>query len=261
MNVSTAAAETNIDVKGSVSAEEWEMRQHLAACYRMIAHLGWDDLVFTHISARVPGPEHHFLINPYGYFFEEVTASNLVKVDLDGNKVMPSPHRINPAGYNIHSAIHAVREDAKCVLHLHTPEGVAVSCLKDGLTRLSQTSLYTLGSMAYHPYEGVALEEDEKPRLQADLGPKNRLMILENHGLLTLGRTVAEAFLSMFTLQRACEIQVMAQSTGAELIGISDDIMSRIARQTRKSLGESGADLVWPAVIRKMDRLDPSYRD
>ena len=260
MNVSAATTEAEVDVKGSVSAEEWETRVNLAACYRMIAHLGWDDLVFTHISARVPGPEHHFLINPYGYFFEEVTASNLVKVDLDGNKVMPSPHEINPAGYNIHSAIHAVREDAQCIIHLHTPEGVAVSCLKDGLTRLSQTSLYTQGSLAYHPYEGVALEEDERPRLQADLG-KKKLMILENHGLLTCGRTVAAAFLSMFTLQRACQIQVMAQSTGAELIGISDDIMSRIARQSRQSLGNNGANLVWPAVMRKMDRLDPSYRD
>lgn len=248
------------DVRGQVSAEEWRVRVELAACYRMIAHLGWDDLIFTHISARVPGPDAHFLLNPYGLMFEEVTASSLVKVDLDGEKVLPSAYDIIRAGYVIHSAVHEARPDAHCVMHLHTPEGVAVSCQKGGLKPISQTALYALASMAYHPYEGVALNLEERPRLQADLGRKH-MMILENHGLLTTGRTVAEAFLSMFTLQRACEIQIMAQAGGGELTHISDDILKGIGAQAKQSLGDSGAGRAWPAIMRKMDRLDPSYRN
>jgi ribulose-5-phosphate 4-epimerase/fuculose-1-phosphate aldolase len=248
------------DVRAQVSVEEWRLRVELAACYRMIAHLGWDDLIFTHISARVPGPDAHFLLNPYGMMFEEVTASSLVKIDLEGNKLLPSPFDIIPAGFVIHSAVHAARPDAHCVMHLHTPAGVAVSAQKGGLLPISQTALYALASLAYHPYEGVALDEAEKPRLQAALG-KARMMILENHGLLTTGRSVAEAFLSMFTLQRACEVQVMAQAGGgAALNAIAPGILKGIAAQARQSLGDSGADRVWPAIMRKMDRLNPDYR-
>ena len=244
--------------RDAMSPEEWARRVDLAACYRMIAHLGWDDLIFTHISARVPGSEPHFLINPYGLMFEEVTASNLVKIDLAGRQVDGSGAAINPAGFVIHSAVHEAREDAECVIHLHTPQGVAVSAQPGGLRPVSQTALYALATLAYHPYEGVALEADEKPRLVADLGRRD-LMILQSHGLLACGRNVADAFLKMFMLQRACEIQLLAQA-GGELAAIPDEILQRIAAQARQSLGDAGADLVWPAILRKMDRLDPSYR-
>lgn len=254
----------NEDVRSQVSAEEWQQRVELAACYRMIAHLGWDDLVFTHISARVPGPDEHFLLNPYGMMFEEVTASSLVKVDLDGNKVVESPHEINPAGFVIHSAVHSARPDAQCVIHLHTAEGVAVSAQKAGLLPITQTALYVIPTLSYHAYEGVALKDEEKPRLQADLGRTNT-MILENHGLLSLGRSIGAAFLSMFTLQRACEAQIMAQAGGSELRFVADEIVKDVPAQGKAVLkaagGVSGAARAWPAVMRKMDRLDPSYRD
>lgn len=249
----------DMQVREQVSAAEWDLRVELAACYRMIAHLGWDDLVFTHISGRVPGEDGHFLLNPYGLMFEEVTASSLVKLDIDGNKVMPSSYDIIPAGYTIHSAVHAARADAHCVIHLHTPEGVAVSCQKGGLRPISQTALYALASIAYHPYEGVALEAEEKERLQADLG-RAKMMILENHGLLTCGRSVGDAFLAMFTLQRACEVQVMAQAGGGGLIEIPDAILNGIGAQVKQTLGDSGSGRVWPAIMRKMERLDPSFR-
>lgn len=246
-------------VREQVSEAEWALRVELAACYRMIAHLGWDDLVFTHISARVPGAEGHFLLNPYGLMFEEVTASSLVKLDIEGNKVLPSSHDVIPAGFTIHSAVHEARADAHCVIHLHTPEGVAVSCRKGGLRPVSQTALYALASISYHAYEGVALEAEEKPRLQADLGAK-KMMILENHGLLTCGRSVGDAFLAMFMLQRACEVQVMAEAGGGELIEIPQAILDGIGAHVRQTLGNSGSDRVWPAVMRKMERLDPSFR-
>src|SRR4030088_2754516 len=201
-------APQNESIRTLVSPEEWQTRVDLAAAYRLVAHYGWDDLVFTHISARVPGANHHFLINPYGMMFEEITASSLVKVDLEGKIVMPSPYQINPAGFTIHSAVHAAREDALCVMHLHTEFGIAVSAQKAGLLPLSQQSLFALASLAYHDYEGVALDEEEKPRLVADLGNKV-FMILRNHGLLTVGKTPAEAFLSMYILERACRIQIL----------------------------------------------------
>src|SRR5438552_8044931 len=200
-----------------MSEQEWQARVDLAAAYRLVAHYGWDDLIFTHLSARVPGPEHHFLINPYGMMFEEITASSLVKVDLKGNKVMDSPFEINPAGFTIHSAVHEAREDAQCVMHLHTTEGVAVSCQKDGLLPISQQSLYPLMGLAYHDYEGVALNPEEKVRLVRDLGDQHS-MILRNHGLLTCGASVADAFLFMYILQKACEVQIRAQAGGGELI-------------------------------------------
>jgi ribulose-5-phosphate 4-epimerase/fuculose-1-phosphate aldolase len=217
-------------VKQQVSEQEWQMRVDLAACYRMIAHYGWDDLIFTHISARVPGPEHHFLINPYGMLFEEVTASSLVKVDLNGSKVMPSDFDINPAGFTIHSAVHQAREDAICVIHLHTVAGIAISIQAQGLLPYSQQSLFALASMSYHDYEGVALNPDEKTRLVADLGTNN-FMILRNHGLLTCGSSVADAFLAMFILQRSCEIQIQAQSSGVKLRPIPAPILAGIRTQ------------------------------
>lgn len=247
------------EIKAQVSSEEWQTRVDLAACYRMVAHYGWDDLVFTHISARVPGPEHHFLINPYGMLFEEVTASSLVKVDSQGNKVMPSDFEINPAGFLIHSAVHAAREDAKCVLHLHTSAGIAVSALKDGLIPVSQQSLFALSSLSYHDYEGVALNPEEKIRLVADLGTSN-FMILRNHGLLTCAATIADAFLFMFLLQRACEIQLLAQASGQPLRLIPDHILAGIQAQAKQVTRSAGGALSWPGILRKLDRYLPGYQ-
>ena len=248
------------DVRGRVSAEEWQARIDLAALYRLTALYHWDDLVFTHISMRVPGPEHHFLINPYGFLFEEITASSLVKVDLQGNTVMETPHFINPAGFTIHGAIHEARADAICVFHAHTHAGVAVSAQQGGLLPISQQSLFPLSALGYHGYEGLALKEDERPRLVADLG-KNRALILRNHGLLTVGRNAAEAFLGMYTLESACRIQLLAQAGGAELIPIAAPIQQGIQAQVEVVTKGLGGDLVWPALLRKLDRTDPSYRD
>lgn len=255
-----AANERALTVRQQVSAEEWATRVDLAACYRLIAHFGWDDLVFTHISARVPGT-HDFLINPYGLMFEEVTASNLVRVDLAGNKTLPSPYEINPAGYTIHSAIHEVREDAGCVLHLHTMEGIAVSAQKQGLLPVSQQASFIIISLSYHEYEGLALNPDEKARLQADLGNTYH-MILRNHGLLTVGRTISDAFMSMYSLQRSCEIQIMAQAGGnQELVNIPRAVLATVPEYMRLVTRGAGTGIVWPALLRKMDRLDASYRD
>jgi len=247
-------------VREVVSSEEWQARVDLAAAYRLTALYGWDDLIFTHISARVPGPEHHFLINPYGMMFDEITASSLVKIDLDGKKVMDSAYEINPAGFTIHSAVHAAREDALCVMHLHTRHGVAVSAQKQGLLPISQQSVFALASLAYHDYEGLALNEDEKPRLVDDLGDKRNL-ILRNHGLLTIGNNAADAFLSMYLLERACEIQLMAQAGGGELIEIATPILKGIEAQVKVVTRGLGADLVWPGLLRKLDRIDASYRE
>jgi ribulose-5-phosphate 4-epimerase/fuculose-1-phosphate aldolase len=243
-----------------VSEQEWQVRVDLAAAYRLIAHYGWDDLIFTHLSARVPGPEHHFLINPYGMMFEEITASSLVKINLEGEVVAPSPYLVNPAGFTIHSAVHAAREDALCVIHLHTSNGIAVSAQKNGLQPISQQSLFALGSLAYHEYEGLALNEDEKSRLVADLGNKKNL-ILRNHGLLTVGRTPAEAFLSMYILESACCIQILAQSGGVALQSVPDPILEKVALQLDAVTVGQGAQLAWPGLLRKLDRIDPSYRE
>jgi len=243
-----------------VSQEEWDARVDLAAAYRLVANYGWDDLIFTHISARVPGPEHHFLINPYGMMFEEITASSLVKVDLHGKIVSESSYIINPAGFTIHSAVHAAREDALCVMHLHTDYGIAVSAQKEGLLPISQQALFPLASLSYHVYEGLALSDEEKPRLVQDLGNKNN-MILRNHGLLTVGRTVAEAFLSMYILERACKIQILAQSGAGELVPVSEPITERVAAQLGVVTVGQGAQLTWPGLLRKLDRIDPSYRE
>jgi ribulose-5-phosphate 4-epimerase/fuculose-1-phosphate aldolase len=256
----TSSPATTANIREQVSAEEWQARVDLAAAYRLIAYYGWDDLVFTHISARVPGPEHHFLINPYGLLFDEITASNLVKVDLDGRVVLQTPYPINPAGFTIHSAVHAAREDALCVLHVHTIHGVAVSAQLQGLLPISQQAVIALASLGYHDYEGLALHDEEKPRLVADLGSK-QVLILKNHGLLTVGRSPAEAFLAMYNLQRACEIQVHAQAGGAALTSIPKPILAGIARQVSIVTQGLGAGIVWPGLLRKLDRIDPSYRD
>jgi ribulose-5-phosphate 4-epimerase/fuculose-1-phosphate aldolase len=247
-------------VRDLVSDDEWQVRVDLAACYRAIALYGWDDLVFTHVSARVPGPDHHFLINAYGMMFEEITASSLVKIDLHGNKILESPYEINPAGFVIHSAVHEAREEAGCVLHTHTKAGVAVSAQVDGLLPLSQTSLLPYTTLAYHSYEGLALNDEEKPRLVADLGSKSA-MILRNHGLLTTGVTIGDAFLMMYMLETACQIQVMAQSSGGELIQVPSPIVAGIQAQAEQVTKGLGGALVWPGILRKLDRRDPSYRD
>ena len=250
----------NESMRSQVSAEEWAVRVDLAACYRLIAMYGWDDLVFAHISARVPGPDEHFLINAYGMLFEEMTASSLVKVDLAGDKVLDSPHPVNPAGFVIHSAVHEARPDVGCVLHTHTKAGVAVSAQKDGLLPISQISLFPYASLGYHDYEGVALNDDEKPRLVADLGDNNAL-ILRNHGLLTTGATIADAFLNMYALETACQTQIMAQSSGGELVMVPQPIVDGILAQAELVTKGLMGQLAWPGLLRKLDRLDPSFRD
>jgi ribulose-5-phosphate 4-epimerase/fuculose-1-phosphate aldolase len=245
-------------LRNDVSADEWQLRCDLAACYRLVAAYGWSDLVFTHISARIPGPAHQFLINPYGLMFDEITASSLVKVDQDCNKLSESPFPVNPAGFVIHSAIHQVREDASCVLHTHSRAGVGVSAQKCGVLPISQQSTFVLASLAYHDYEGVALRDDEKSRLQADLGAANFLM-LRNHGLLTVGRTIPAAFLAMYLFESTCRIQVDAQA-GGEVIHVNPAILRDMAEVMRAATVGLGADLAWPALLRKVERMDPGYR-
>lgn len=248
-------------LQDKVSAEEWAVRVDLAACYRLVALFGWEDLVFTHITARVPGTQDHFLINPYGVFFDEITASSLVKIDQQGNQLEESPFPVNPAGFVIHSAIHAARHDARYVLHTHTLNGVAVSAQAEGLLPLSQHSVSVLASLGYHDFEGPALNDDEKPRLVADLGNHNHL-ILRNHGLLTVGETAAEAFVNMYFLETSCAIQVRAQSGGRELIHVSKEIVDRAYQQLMTGGRRRGTrgELVWPGLLRRLDRTDPSYQ-
>tara|TARA_R110002096_G_scaffold199872_3_gene383759 strand:+ start:321 stop:1100 length:780 start_codon:yes stop_codon:yes gene_type:complete len=247
-------------VKDEVSEGEWQTRVNLAAAYRLCAHYGWDDLIYTHISARVPGGDHHFLINPLGLMFEEITASSLIKVDLHGNKLMDTPFIANAAGFIIHSAIHATRDDAHCVLHLHTDYGIAVSNQKDGLLPLCQSSIPAWMSVAYHDYEGIAVNEGEKERLVADMGDKQAL-ILRNHGTLTAAPTVAQAFELMYFLEKACKIQILSQSVGGALNAPPQEGIDNAMRDLRVVAGAQGADhLVWPALLRKLDRMDTSYR-
>ena len=226
------------------------------ALYRLVALYGWDDLIYTHISARIPGPEHHFLINPYGLLFEEITASSLVKIDLDGNILQETPYFINPAGFTIHSAVHAAREDAKYVMHLHTDQGVAVAAQKDGLLPLSQHALIVLPRLAYHDYEGIALNHDERERLVADIGDKP-LMLLRNHGTLSTGETAADCWLGMFYLERACTMQVQALSGGRDSVLIAPEAsQNEVKAQTGRGFG---GGLAWPACLRKLDRTLPGY--
>src|SRR5512140_982449 len=231
MNSTAAGAIADTaSLQSRVSAEEWQTRVDLAACYRLVAAYGWDDLVFTHITAKIPGAEDQFLINPYGMMFAEITASSLVQIDINGNKLDDSPYPINPAGFTIHSAIHAARHDAKCVLHIHSVNGVAVSAQKGGVLPISQQSIFVLASLGYHDYEGVALRDDEKPRLVRDLGDNNFLM-LRNHGLLTVGRSVADAFQSMYLFEAVCAIQVRAMAGGGELVHVRPEIIATARQQ------------------------------
>ena len=242
----------------SIPSNEWRTRVDLAAAYRLTALFGWDDLVFTHISARVPGT-HDFLINPYGMMFEEITASSLIKIDLAGNKLEPSPHEINPAGFTIHSAVHEARSDAGCVWHTHSINGLAVSAQAEGLLPLTQTSLFVLASLAYHDYEGLAVNEEEKPRLVRDLGDKS-VMMLRNHGLLTVGKTIADAFVAMYQAESACMAQVRPQAGGGMLTRIPQAILDDIGRQARITTREMNMDaLVWPGLLRRLDRRMPGY--
>lgn len=245
--------------------EEMRLRRELAAVYRLVAHFRMTDLIFTHISLRLPGPEHHFLINPYGLLFEEITASNLVKIDLDGNPVEPTPYPVNPAGFVIHSAIHAARPDAHCVLHTHTKAGCAVAAQRDGLLPVNQMSMEFYNRVGYHDYEGVALNLDEQQRLVADLSDHSAL-ILRNHGLLTVGETAAQAFLRMYYLEKACEIQVTAQAGGGPLVLPPAEVCEYTAQQltgeaTSDFEDHDAHDLAWAALLRLLDRTCPDYKD
>ena len=250
-------------LEGAVSAEEWQTRVDLAAAYRLVANFRWDDLVFTHITAKIPGTEH-FLINPYGLMFDEITASSLIKIDIDGKVLQETRFPINPAGFTIHSAVHGARHDVQCVMHTHTLNGVAVSAQKRGVLPISQQSIFVLASLGYHAYEGVALRDDKKPRLVASLGDKTFLM-LRNHGLLTVGSTIAAAFQSMYIFEATCAIQVRAQAggtlAGGELTEVHPSIIASAAEQARAVTHGGGASLVWPGLLRRLDRVDPSYRE
>jgi ribulose-5-phosphate 4-epimerase/fuculose-1-phosphate aldolase len=249
-------------LEGSVSAEEWQTRVDLAAAYRLVAHFHWDDLVFTHITAKIPGTEH-FLINPYGLMFDEISASSLIKIDIAGNVLQETSFPINPAGFVIHSAIHSARHDAQCVMHTHTLNGVAVSAQKRGVLPISQQSIFVLASIGYHDYEGVALRDDEKPRLVADLGDKTFLM-LRNHGLLTVGSSIPAAFQAMYLFEVTCAIQIRAQAGGTlasgDLSEVSSSIIATAGEQSRAVTRGGGASLIWPGLLRRLDRTDPSYR-
>ena len=246
--------------KGDVSDAEWQTRIDLAAAYRLVAHFRWDDLVFTHITARVPGADNQFLINPYGFMFEEITASSLVKIDTAGNKIDDTPFAVNPAGFTIHSAIHGARHDAQCVLHTHTLNGVAVSAQKGGVLPLSQQSIFVLSSLGYHDYEGVALRDDEKPRLVQDLGG-NSFLMLRNHGLLTVGPTIPDAFINMYLFETVCSIQVRALAGSRELVHVDPRIIAGAQEQAKGATrGMGGGALTWPGLLRRLDRIDAGYR-
>ncbi len=246
-------------LKGKVADAEWQLRVDLAACYRLVARYGWSDLIFTHISARLPGDAHEFLINPYGLMFHEITASSLIRVDSGGNALNESPFGVNQAGFVIHSAVHAARADVGCVLHTHTRAGVAVSAQRCGVLPISQQSTFVLASLAYHDYEGVAIRDEEKPRLQADLGDKT-FFCLRNHGLLTAGASIADAFLAMYVFESACQIQISAQA-GGELITVDPAIVAGTAHAMQVQTGGLGAQFVWPSLIRDLERNDPGYRE
>lgn len=257
-----ATPHSTLSVRERVSDEEWQVRVDLAACYRLVAHYGWDDMIFTHISARVPGPDHHFLINPYGMLFEEVTASSLVKIDLQGKKIDDSPFMINPAGFTIHSAIHEARADVMCIIHLHTVDGNAASAMSEGILPLNQTAMLVRADLAYHEYEGVALDHTEKPRLQRDLGDKN-LMLLWNHGTLAVGESIADAFLRIYLLERACSMQVRALAATSDWHKPLEGIPEKTAKQGgNRAMAKMVANtLAWPALLRMLERRDSSFRD
>ncbi len=240
---------------------EQKVRVDLAATYRLVALYGWDDLIFTHISARVPNHDDQFLLNPYGMTFDEITASSLVKVDLDGNKVSDSPYEVNPAGFTIHSAVHMSGQDAHCVIHTHSDNGTAVSAQKEGLLPLTQTAMIAREDLAYHDYEGIALEHEERERLIDDLGDKH-MMILRNHGLLATGADCADAFLRLFFLERACTMQVKALAVGRDGVNMPNQgVAEKTAGQARFANANGIGKLAWPALMRKLDRVDDSFRN
>ena len=262
MNAPTELSGMITSLDGKVSAEEWQARVDLAAAYRLVAHFRWDDLVFTHITARVPGTSH-YLINPYGLMFDEITASSLVKIDIDGKVLQETPFPINPAGFTIHSAVHAARHDVQCVMHTHTLNGVGVSAQKAGVLPISQQSIFVLASLGYHDYEGVALRDEERPRLVASLGDKTFLM-LRNHGLLTVGKTIPDAFQAMYVFEATCAIQIRAQAGGTLASGalseVPPEVIRTSAEQARAVTRGAGSALVWPGLLRRLDRIDTSYR-
>lgn len=261
--MATAALPANDDhIRATVSEEEWAVRVDLAAAYRLVAHYGWDDLIFTHLSARVPGPEHHFLINPYDMMFDEITASSLVKIDTEGQPVVPTSHPVNPAGFTIHSALHMGRDDAHAVMHLHTPAGQAVSAMSEGLLPHTQTAMIALHEVAYHNYEGIATDLEERERLVEDLGQKS-LMILRNHGTLAVGRSVADCFMRLYYLERACDAQVKMLSAGRENLNTPPQGSPEKVKGQSPTAGMAvlAEQLAWPALLRKLDRMDTSFRD
>jgi len=259
----TSVSSAIAPLKSKVSAEEWQVRCDLAALYRLVALNGWDDLIYTHISARIPGPEHHFLINPYGMLFEEVSASALVKIDLDGKILQETSYGVNPAGFTIHSALHMAREDAQFVMHLHTDHGVAVSAQAEGLLPLTQHALSVIPRLAYHDYEGVALNLEERERLVADIGDK-KTMILRNHGTLAVGQTASQCWSSMYMLERSCKYQILAQSGGRAGVlfapqAAQDTVRAQTLRMADPSRGD-GTLPGWSACLRRLDRESPGYR-
>jgi ribulose-5-phosphate 4-epimerase/fuculose-1-phosphate aldolase len=249
-------------IRQEAQSPEWAVRVELAACYRLLAYYKMTDLIYTHSTVRVPGEPGHFLINPYGYRWEEITASSLVKIDVDGNTVGDSPHRVNPAGFTIHSAVHMSRHDAACVIHTHTRAGMAVAATKDGLLPINQIALSFYGRIGIHDYEGIALDLDERDRIIADLGPTNCALILRNHGLLAVGRSVPEAFQTIFYIERACEVQVAALSMGRELVMPPEDVCEKVgAQNAQMNFDDGDLQLEWAAHLRMLDALDPSYRN
>lgn len=252
-------------LKNQVSPEEWALRVDLAACYRLVAMYGMSDLIFTHISAKLPhsvsGDTPQFLINPYGLMFDEITASSLIKIDMAGNQITPSEFSVNRAGFVIHSTIHDARHDAVCVLHTHSRAGVAVSAQKAGLLPISQQATLMMSSLSYHDYEGLAVHDDERARLKADMGESNHL-ILCNHGLLTVGKTVPDAFLAMYFLECACQIQISAQA-GGEITQVPQKVLDGVstAVKLQQSNNVSAGALAWPALLRRLDRLNPGYAE
>jgi len=260
MKMNEAADDSHI--RGSVSAEEWQVRVDLAAAYRLVALYGWDDLIFTHLSAKVPGPDKHFLINPYDMMFDEITASSLVKIDVEGHPVVPTSHPVNPAGFTIHSALHMNCPDAHAVMHLHTPAGQAVSAMAEGLLDHTQTAMVAKSDLAYHEYEGIATDLEERERLVEDMGDKH-YMILRNHGTLAIGGSVAECFLRLYFLERACDAQVKMLAAGRENLhtppqGTPEKVRGQTSDESTAIVANQ---LAWPALLRKLDRIDPSFRD
>ena len=243
-----------------ISDEEWDIRVQLAAAYRVFDHMGWSLLIFNHISMRVPGPDHHFLINPFGLRYDEVCASNLVKIDLTGNKIEESPWGVNPAGFVIHSAIHENVPEALCVMHTHTNEGLAIACKKDGLRNTNFYSSMLHDQVAYHNFEGITEREDEKPRLVASIGSRP-IVILRNHGLLTHVRTIPEAFLRMWTIQAACEAQVLTDGLRGDDIPVSDEASINSTRTAGLFGNDPRGQDVFDAMVRAIDQKDPSYRN